>query len=75
MFDLSFGKVQRGATAIKTREILNNFGRHIWYKVCNDVTFLQPIMGAKAEGHAPRNFVRRVRRHFGIFSALLRVFN
>ena len=33
----------------------------------------------RAEGHfityAPRKFVRRVRRHFDIFSALLRVFN
>ena len=33
----------------------------------------------RAEGHfvtyAPRKFFRRVRRHFDIFSALLRVFN
>ena len=37
------------------------------------------ISTERAEGHfvahAPRKFVRRVRRHFDIFSALLRVFN
>ena len=48
------------------------------YGIISAVTSLsckQRIMGAKAEGHTPRKFVRRVRRHFGIFSALLRVFN
>ena len=35
------------------------------------------LLGAEGHfvAHAPRKFVRRVRRHFDIFSALLRVFN
>ena len=60
--------------------------RHSIWRVVQDrlVNMIQhrtasPLRLRIAEGHfvahAPRKFVRRVRRHFDIFSALLRVFN
>ena len=68
---------------------LNTFARlafqryYIQGNLINLCSFMDSSYSVKvscvAEGHvvahAPRKFVRRVRPHFGIFSALLRVFN
>ena len=72
MFDLSFENVQREEVkACVTKKYLIFLGAI--YGIISAVTSLsykQRIIRQETS-----KFVRRVRRHFGIFSALLRVFN
>ena len=74
-FKLFLKRDMRGIPWVKLEDDAMEFVAFLLVVVCCS----RRLHGVAAEGHfvahAPRKFVRRVRRHFDIFSALLPVFN